>query len=489
MDVDPVPVPGMVSVGAEAAIAAARRTLAQGSAQVSLLPKTTATTAAATTATTIDPCSHQSTTCDTKNQVNNPADPGGLFKQCSNAKLANNFVNMTSFSTGTGTTYEPVPVPRIGNIIVEGETDLSKLYHGARLMKNGKLTNDVLTSTFDPTTLHCLACTDRHHVINNEHPVAVVVSDQNFLPALSSDLKDMGGCISVTRLEDASLSDIADLTVEIFDKTTIPAGTVFLIGSASHLFRVGVAAYAQDWITVSNNLAKKFKNIHVCPLVPLILEDTPGSLARDIEMLAMWLHKLYGTGIKGLNEVWTGAASYATQYSLGGTGLQYDDVLKISLPSSLDSPGAETFFFKFNSSCPVRLLKMDRKVQYELLSVLVHLLKNNFSVTVCPEVILPRAPPTIEDPAAIKNLICVGSSIIKQTIPYLRALGFCVTDLSKPGWLATQENIQALISELSALTIPAGFSLVLDLLGNWRTDSNNLMGRMHCRTKKGANFT
>jgi hypothetical protein len=88
----------------------------------------------------------------------------------------------------------------------------------------------------------------------------------------------------------------------------------------------------------------------------------------------------------------------------------------------------------------------------------------NTSVKTCPEVILSRAPPVSGDPASVKHLICVGSSIIKQTIPYLNALGYSITDLSQPGWLATQENVDALISELSHLNAPPGFALVMDLL-------------------------
>jgi hypothetical protein len=109
---------------------------------------------------------------------------------------------------------------------------------------------------------------------------------------------------------------------------------------------------------------------------------------------------------------------------------------------------------------------MDRKVVYELLQILLQNLKKNFSVSISSEVILPRAPPNAEDLHAQRHLICVGSSVLKQTIPYLRALGYNVTDLTKPGWLAAQENIDALICELSKLSVPSGFALILDLLGN-----------------------
>jgi hypothetical protein len=213
-------------------------------------------------------------------------------------------------------------------------------------------------------------------------------------------------------------------------------------------------------------LGKKFKSTHICPLVPLILENAAGGLSRDIEMLAMWLHKVYGTGIKGMGEMWSGVANHAQHHNIGSTVLQYDDVIKMSLPSSLESPGTETFFFKFSSSSPARLLEMDRKALYELLRTLLHLLNKNFSISVSPEVILPRAPPDASDAANSRHLICAGSSIMKQTIPFLKALGYSITDLSKPGWLATPENISSLINELASLSIPPGFAVVLDLLGN-----------------------
>jgi hypothetical protein len=150
MDVDPAP--GSSCVGAEAAIAAARRVLALGQQNSNNTITSLAPAPASAATTTL--LNHVAANCDTKTQVIPSADPGGLFKQCSNAKLAKSFVDLTSFSTGTGTVYEPVSVPRIGSMIIEDETNLSKLYHGARMMRNGKLANDVITSTFDPATLH-----------------------------------------------------------------------------------------------------------------------------------------------------------------------------------------------------------------------------------------------------------------------------------------------------------------------------------------------
>jgi hypothetical protein len=81
------------------------------------------------------------------------------------------------FTTGT------VPVPRIGNMFVPGD-DYSKTFHGARLMKNNVQVNEVITCSFDPKTLNCLACPVPHTVLNANTPLTLCLSDQNFVPTL-----------------------------------------------------------------------------------------------------------------------------------------------------------------------------------------------------------------------------------------------------------------------------------------------------------------
>jgi hypothetical protein len=64
------------------------------------------------------------------------------------------------------------------------------------------------------------------------------------------------------------------------------------------------------------------------------------------------------------------------------------------------------------------------------------------------------------------HLVCIGSSIMGQLVPYLQAAGYTITDLTQPGWLATDANIQSLIAKMSNLEIQPGFSMVLDLFSN-----------------------
>jgi hypothetical protein len=90
---------------------------------------------------------------------------------------------------------------------------------------------------------------------------------------------------------------------------------------------------------------------------------------------------------------------------------------------------------------------MSSQVITEIIRILLTALQNNFSMAVGTEVRLPSANTVGEDVKMIRHLVCIGSSIMKQLIPFLQASGYSVTDLSVPGWLASEENINLLIKK------------------------------------------
>jgi hypothetical protein len=65
-----------------------------------------------------------------------------------------------------------------------------------------------------------------------------------------------------------------------------------------------------------------------------------------------------------------------------------------------------------------------------------------------------------------------------------------VTDLTQPGWIATEENIQSLIKKISQLTLEPGFAVILDLVGNCAYRYSQFDGTHRpYRTKRAAGFT
>jgi hypothetical protein len=93
-----------------------------------------------------------------------------------------------------------------------------------------------------------------------------------------------------------------------------------------------------------------------------------------------------------------------------------------------------------------------------------------------------------EDVKKNKNLVCVGSSILKQLIPHFQAAGYVVTDLTQPGWIVSDKNISILIKKLSELRLEPGFSVIFDLVGNCTYRYQQFDGTQSLPFKEGGRY-
>jgi hypothetical protein len=169
-------------------------------------------------------------------------DLGNVYKQCKLAKETGINVSHTVFNSGTEVSSAMAKPARIGNLDMAGDTEVLSTFHGARICKGSKIVNDCVSISFDPRNLMCVGC-QISHKIGDKGPITVCFSDQNFVPFI---LDREGGCIAIVRLDNASLSELVDLSFEIFEKNPLPAGSVVLYGSGSYLFRAGVSVYARE---------------------------------------------------------------------------------------------------------------------------------------------------------------------------------------------------------------------------------------------------
>jgi hypothetical protein len=392
-----------------------------------------------------------------------------LIMQCSNAKKIGRTVTVNdcaSSETGPVFTTGIANLPRIGNIFEPDRDDYSKIFHGARLMKNGAQSNEVMTSSFDPKTLNCLACNNSHSILQPDKPMAICFSDQNFVSTLCCGSGSGQTCIAVVRYEDATLSDLTNLAFEMLQNKSVPPGSVILLGSVSHLFKVGAGTYAADWIRELSRLEQRFKNVNICPLAPIFKDPCPGPVVQDLEALVVWFHMVYENNIKGLLLCWDAVLHFAQISARNPSTDNHEVLLKIPLPANIRSTETHPTMIRFFSSDPAILPEMSCTVIKEILNILLSALQSNFSFALDPEVILPRVAISGEDLKLKKHVVCIGSSILKQLIPHLQAAGYTVTDLTIPGWVASEENINSLIKKLSDLKLEPGFSVILDVFGN-----------------------
>jgi hypothetical protein len=276
-----------------------------------------------------------------------------------------------------------------------------------------------------------------------------------------------GSCIAVVRQEDASLSDLFELSREIFENRRVPEGSVFLFGSASHLARVGTGTYACDWMTVVSRAEKLWRGIRVCPLIPMILSDCPGTLAREIAEIAAWFANIYENNPLGLFSPWASVVSVSETLSEGGIHLPHMDSYKISVPSSLTEQHVHiSMTFCSVSSRPATLHGLPKDNLSALVRLLIETVHRCFQTCASPENYLARDNVTVASDTCEQKVVLLGASNLGCCAARLRKQGKQVVDLTQPGWLASKENTETLEKKLKEIVCNEQSTLVFDLYGN-----------------------
>ena len=311
------------------------------------------------------------------------ANLGTGHHQCSAARRAALRVEAISISAdatfGTTVTAEP---ELVGTLNPPGDVGVLRTYHGARSTRAGQTINQSISVSFDPSSLICFTCPTEHKVITMDKPGVMMLSDQNFVPVWPGTVPE--GCVSIIRVDNPTLIELSEFFDEIFGNTVLPEGTVLLVGSTSYLHRVGVGAYAREWTRLVGESGRRWPGVRVGPLIPIIREDMPGNVSREIIELAFWYHRMYTGMIHGLTGPWTMLVNKLIAFSAGGTCLTSPDNYTLSLPSSLDeNSSTKPITYCCNSSRPSLLKKFDQGTICELLHAMLSSLERDFNISLC----------------------------------------------------------------------------------------------------------
>jgi hypothetical protein len=385
-----------------------------------------------------------------------------LYYQCKNARRMS-FVDRLVSVTNDGTFGSVVCSlsPQIGHLT--DHDGLANTFCGSRIQKGTVTVNQSVSLSFDPTNMSCISCTSEHKIVGCL-PITVIFSDQNFVSNIEGKNST---CIAVVRQEDASLSDLFELSCEIFENQRVPEGSVFLFGSASYLARVGTGTFAGDWLTTVHHVEKLWRGIRVCPLIPLIMSDCPGTLAREIAEVAAWFASLYENNPLGLFNAWAAVVSASETLSDSGIPLQHMDSYKISVPSSLSEQcNFTSMTFCSVSTRPATLRGLLKGKLSELVRSLVETIHRCLQTCASPENFLERDLVACESVNHDQKVVLIGASNLGCCAQRLRERGKLVIDLTQPGWLASKENILALAEKLKTIECSETATLVFDLFGN-----------------------
>ena len=126
----------------------------------------------------------------------------------------------------------------------------------------------VSSMSFNPVTWKCTACPSSHSVFEANARggrTVILLADQNFPAVLPSS---ENRCLSIIRLDQGGLDELIDLFLKIARQTTVPAGTVVLVGSLISLSKLGLQSYAAACINSKRRLSGGVKGVEAVPFVP-----------------------------------------------------------------------------------------------------------------------------------------------------------------------------------------------------------------------------
>jgi hypothetical protein len=418
---------------------------------------------------------------------------GGAYAQCKAAREAANRRIVVDISCNENAMVSStLGGDRVGSMDKGVDKSIENCFKGARIEKNGVLVNQYLSCSFDPSTLVCITCESEHRLLEGgEGTDCYCLTDQNFIATLpGSESKD---CLKIIRIENASLIELANIFLEILEGKLVKPGTCVLVSSLSYLAKVGAAAYAAEWRVCVNMLTCKWAGILVCPVFPIHSSSIPGNLFGELLILHTWFRKVYAGTNQGLSSSWDKYAELLLEFSEGAGSLEQPELRTPLLPSSLDPAASfEVFHFSTSSTCPAVIFGFDRKAIHELLLSLSTSLRRGFSFAANPEAILVRDPPAqpegAKEAAKVLTIILAGASNLGSLKPIFEANGAIVIDLTKPGWMVTESNIESLQKELNAFADSEDTAVIFDLFGNSAYKFKHVDGSLVLPFKVGGGY-
>jgi hypothetical protein len=356
-------------------------------------------------------------------------------------------------------------------IIGDERQHMVKNYHIPTLKRN--ISTNIVR---DGNELRCVTCNIPHNFTGTE-PVCVILTDQNFPPALPTNSDN--SCCVVLRLEDCFLSELPGLLKEFFGNQPrfLPEGSILMFGSLSHLTKRGLESYAEECVKTQKIFTSMIPNTcsvtHVV-FVPLGGMDSAG-LIRDLYDLDCWLRRATGTSVPSL------PAARAKLWEIlcgSGSGSGKHSDRTIFLPESItSSTKIRTISERPPTVVPESVDKLSEPDEKEIISAICREVNESFALNIDKNPILDRCSEASASKHKNGNsrIVAIGGSHISRVVGGLVSLNCEIINLSRPGWVADPDSIAECANKLRSYKLSDQDSLLIDPLSNsvfCRTDEH-----------------
>ena len=233
--------------------------------------------------------------CSAKSSCGESTAPNPQLPTLSRAHNAIRVARLAMMSARSLVTGITAPLMPISSLIDTGDDRSLNSF-----MVNSFTTNRNISASFDTASLCCVTCSFKpdHRALRPVKesslstyscPAVFVLSDQSFPAYIPTGGE--GECLKIIRLEDGSLLDLAHIFLETVKNFVVPAGSVVLLHSLSHLAWVGPAAYAEDLVRARQRICGTYRSgLSVIGGIALPISGCLNTnIVQDLVAISSWM--------------------------------------------------------------------------------------------------------------------------------------------------------------------------------------------------------
>jgi hypothetical protein len=245
----------------------------------------------------------------------------------------------------------------------------------------------------------------------------------------------------------------------------VPAGSVLVLTSASHLAWVGAGAYAQDFLAARQKLRAAYRGgVEVLHCIPLLVSGVNETVAAAaIREFFLWLRQAStGRNICQTLDVFLKKIPVCDAgRPVSGPPLASEEAAvsplaavphRILLPADLS--GRSNAVFEISHEANYKIQPFQADTCDEILLSLTTELNSKFMANLADPLQLEQWPAERESETeedAGPHLVLVGGSHTARMAEAAESLGYKVTDLSRPGLRITEDVMEDMATELREL--------------------------------------
>jgi hypothetical protein len=355
---------------------------------------------------------------------------------------------------GTGSTVHGTTVSKvetIGNFANPGDRRHNHTMHRFDFRNNRNL-----STSFDTSTLKCTTCIGEHVVLRREieggdvsydTPSVFVLMDQNFPSMVPVGGVGTGTCMKIIQIEHGMLAELVSVFLEITKGFSIPAGTVVLLASASHMALSGTADYASDFVRASLRMRETLSGgVRVLHGVPILIGGTVNIPAiRTMAEINQWVLSTseLGNDITATRTLWDTLIRTREHIT--------DCKITMRLPLSQHKLELGTFtsegFSNLKEAAP-----LDEETEKSLITSLTYDLNELYSSDLCMEPIVDRyLDSEVFDDCRKQTVILIGASHLNRIADRIETEKWEVVNLCSPGFRITEGTVASLTKRIEEL--------------------------------------